>query len=105
MDAINGTGCSERKGLGVPVHKRGLCLEQFVLLQRRVTYAAIGYNMRALGWVNHALYACRPSLHVDGYRPFLVNLKLGVNQTFYASRKAVQENFPALKKCFRLRDS
>ena len=53
--------------------ERAACAGRLVLRQRVVAYAAIGYNMRALGWVNHALYACRPSLHVDGYRPFLVN--------------------------------
>ena len=54
--------------------ERAACAGRLVLRQRVVAYAAIGYNMRALGWVNHALYACRPSLHVDGYRPFLERL-------------------------------
>ena len=42
---------------------------------------ALSTIMRALGCVHHALYACRPSLHVDGIPPFLVNLQLGVNNS------------------------
>ena len=36
--------------------ERAACAGRLVLRQRVVAYAAIGYNMRALGWVNHALY-------------------------------------------------
>ena len=47
---------------------------------------ALSTIMRALGCVHHALYACRPSLHVDGIPPFLVDLQLGEHDSLWKTR-------------------
>jgi hypothetical protein len=47
------------------------CAGRLVLRQRAVAYAAIGTTMPSSGWINNAMHASRPSLHVEDNVLFL----------------------------------